>query len=530
MNDELVKRLDLLDEIAQLGAPGRLPADVQQRAATVSQQARARLGHGTTNTVVALAGGTGSGKSSLFNALIGAPIAASSVRRPTTSVAQAIVVGEPADGLLDWLQIDRRHSTVNPELDGLVLVDLPDHDSTVTAHRAEVDRLVEVVDVFCWVVDPQKYADAALHRDYLARFSGHAGVTVVVLNQADLLSPTDRAACLTDLGQLLARNGFSGVRIVATSAQTGEGVGELRREIGARVAERRAVVARLAADLDWLGTDLLAAASDATLQPVSQPQRSRIIDAATTAAGGNEVATGVEAAMKHRASLAMGWPPVRWVRNLRPDPLKRLGLGTAQPKRKAKPSTGVTVRRTALVTNPVGQAILANEVRAAARTIGDLAAPTARERLDLVAASTLGGLPDALDAALGSTELPIKPPRWWTLAGLAQSLVSLAMIGGFVWLGAIAVLDWLRVPALPLPTFRGWPVPTLLVFGGAVLGIAIAMLGRRIVAAAARRRGRLARDALRRQLSVTIDDLVINPLNTEAGELNRLGDLVRRFG
>ena len=173
---------------------------------------------------------------------------------------------------------------------------------------------------------------------------------------------------------------------------------------------------------------------------------------------------------------------------------------------------------------------MANEVRAAARTIGDLAAPTARERLDLVAASTLGGLPDALDAALGSTELPIKPPRWWTLAGLAQSLVSLAMIGGFVWLGAIAILDWLRVPALPLPTFRGWPVPTLLVFGGAVLGIAIAMLGRRIVAAAARRRGRLARDALRRQLSVTIDDLVINPLNTEAGELNRLGDLVRRFG
>ena len=31
----------------------------------------------------------------------------------------------------------------------------------------EVDRLVQLVDMLIWVVDPQKYADAALHDRYL---------------------------------------------------------------------------------------------------------------------------------------------------------------------------------------------------------------------------------------------------------------------------------------------------------------------------------------------------------------------------
>ena len=48
-----------------------------------------------------------------------------------------------------------------------MLLDLPDHDSTVAAHRLEVDRLVALVDVLVWVLDPQKYADAAIHERYL---------------------------------------------------------------------------------------------------------------------------------------------------------------------------------------------------------------------------------------------------------------------------------------------------------------------------------------------------------------------------
>ena len=47
-------------------------------------------------------------------------------------------------------------------------MDLPDHDSTEVSHHLEVDRLVELADLLVWVLDPQKYADAALHDRYLA--------------------------------------------------------------------------------------------------------------------------------------------------------------------------------------------------------------------------------------------------------------------------------------------------------------------------------------------------------------------------
>ncbi|OEV14290.1 hypothetical protein AN219_28215, partial [Streptomyces nanshensis] len=78
--------------------------------------------------------------------------------------------GSP-DGLLDRLGIPQhaRHRTHDGTLSGLVLVDLPDHDSAAPGHREQVDRMLELVDAVVWVVDPEKYADALLHEDYLRR-------------------------------------------------------------------------------------------------------------------------------------------------------------------------------------------------------------------------------------------------------------------------------------------------------------------------------------------------------------------------
>ena len=63
--------------------PGAVVAKVEERTALVG-------GH----TVVALAGATGSGKSSLFNALVGSPVATVGVRRPTTSTPTAAIWGD----------------------------------------------------------------------------------------------------------------------------------------------------------------------------------------------------------------------------------------------------------------------------------------------------------------------------------------------------------------------------------------------------------------------------------------------------
>src|SRR6201999_2164159 len=113
------------------------------QASEIVERAASRLRLSADHTVVAIAGATGSGKSSTFNALTGLELSAVGVRRPTTSWATACVWGsEGAQELLEWLGIPPRHQTTRDsmldaardvakadrELDGVVLLDLPDHD------------------------------------------------------------------------------------------------------------------------------------------------------------------------------------------------------------------------------------------------------------------------------------------------------------------------------------------------------------------------------------------------------------------
>src|SRR5271165_2843771 len=212
-------------------------------------------------TVVALAGGTGSGKSSLFNALAGATFSPAGVMRPTTRHLHACVWGmEGAAPLLDWLSVQRRHrygrasalDEGEASLTGLLLLDLPDHDSVVTGSAALVDRLVKMADMLVWVLDPLKYADASVHRRYLVPLAGHAAVTTVVLNQGDTLSPDQVADCGSDLRRLLDSEGLSETQVLVTSATTGAGLKELRRVLAGAVAARRASADRITADVDAL--------------------------------------------------------------------------------------------------------------------------------------------------------------------------------------------------------------------------------------------------------------------------------------
>ena len=178
----------LTDRVRALGdaaeaCEGRVPAEAVSEAQRVVRQVDKRLAFSGSATVVALAGATGSGKSSLFNALSGTDLARIGLTRPTTSEPLAVTWGdEPTEDLLDWLQVARRHALAagsgsgpdQSSLDGLVLLDLPDHDSTEKGHQLQVDRMVQLVDVLVWVVDPQKYADAVLHERYLQPLAEHA--------------------------------------------------------------------------------------------------------------------------------------------------------------------------------------------------------------------------------------------------------------------------------------------------------------------------------------------------------------------
>ena len=118
----------------------------------------------------------------------------------------------------------------------------------------EVDRLVQLVDMLIWVVDPQKYADAALHDRYLMPLAQHADVMMIVLNQADRL--TARRAGTVPGGPASAAGpseGLAKVPVLAVSAVTGEGMEELRERLARQVADKQAAARRLAADVAVAG-------------------------------------------------------------------------------------------------------------------------------------------------------------------------------------------------------------------------------------------------------------------------------------
>ncbi|MDQ3733030.1 MAG: 50S ribosome-binding GTPase, partial [Actinomycetota bacterium] len=328
---ELQVRLAALAKATEAGI-GRIPEPALGPARAVLTRAGQRLEHSTEHTVVALAGSTGSGKSSLFNRLAGEQLAPVGVRRPTTAQPQACIWGPGAEGagsLLDWLGIDQRHVLSSPGgngLTGLVLLDLPDHDSTALSHRLEVDRLVELVDLMIWVVDPQKYADAILHRRYLAPLAKHGSVMMFALNHIDELSDTQREVCLADLRRLLAEDGFDKPVILATSATTGMGTDRLVAVMQDRVRKTKAAAARLTADVDRAAADLAEHGFDHPVTVADEPSPG-LVDALSTAAGVPAVAAAVASSYELRAREHVGFPLTRWLARLRPDPLRRLHLG-----------------------------------------------------------------------------------------------------------------------------------------------------------------------------------------------------------
>src|SRR6478752_1401004 len=244
---DLSDRIEGLEQASE-AARGRLDDQVVEEAEAAAHRVATRLGLTADHTVVALAGATGSGKSSTFNALAGVELSSVGVRRPTTSWATACVWGkEGADELLEYLEIAPRHQVMRDSLldlgkedsalQGVVLLDLPDHDSTEVSHHLEVNRLIELADLMVWVLDPQKYADAAVHDRYLAPLATHKDVMLVVLNHVDTVPAGRLESMLADVRRLLDADGLEGVPVIATSARTGQGMDELRREIATRVAK-----------------------------------------------------------------------------------------------------------------------------------------------------------------------------------------------------------------------------------------------------------------------------------------------------
>lgn len=508
--------------------------------------ARALLGRAATRrrlaperTVVALAGGTGSGKSTLFNALAGEALAPTGVRRPTTSRSRAAIwpaagAGEGVDqvsDLLDWLEVRDRHFVTGetggsggsgaggqsggaggsgqPEpagLAGLVLVDLPDFDSTAAAHRLEAERMTGVVDLLVWVLDPQKYADAAVHQRYLRPLAAHREVMMVVLNQADRLDADALDRCRRHLAQLLADDGLAGVPVLTTSATRGDGLPPLRAALAKRVETSQVALARLHADADAAVTALepLCAAKSRGSDRDATRSEETLVRALAVAAGAGPVADAAGRSYQMRATAAVGWPLTRWVGRLRPDPLRRMHLDAN--------STGVTSRPAA---TGAQRALVSNALRELVNDRTEGLAPDWRASATAVIETRQNELPGELDQAVRGARLShADRPFWWAAVRAVQWLFLLVAVAGLVWLAVLAGFAYLQLPGPNVHIGRA-PVPTVLLIGGLALGLLTSVLVRPFVATGAARRRARARRSLDSGVREVARRSVLVPLDAE---------------
>ncbi|WP_435846920.1 GTPase [Streptomyces eurythermus] len=514
----LRSRLNALRELVGLSRT-RLDSRTLAEAGRVLNEAAARRKLSGRHTVVALAGATGSGKSQLFNSLAGVAISETGVRRPTTATPIACSWSDGAATLIDRLGIPGRlrrrpmHSPDNDgQLRGLVLVDLPDHDSAAVQHREQVDRILKLVDAVIWVVDPEKYADAMLHERYLRPMAGHAEVMFIVLNQVDRLPGDAADQVLDDLRRLLDEDGIAlgehgepGATVLALSALTGEGVGDLREALGQFVAERGAPARRVAADLDAAAAGLRPVYATGRRVGLTEEAREEFAARLADAVGATAAGEAAERAWLRNANRACGTP---WLR------LWRWYQGRGE----------ATTGRHAVRGQADEEATARQRVEQAVRTVADrasagLPAPWAQAVREAAVRGSQG-LSEALDALSARAGLPPgRPPRpgWWPVAVLVQAAMTLLQIVGGGWL--VGQIAGLMAPNLG--------VPVLLMVCGIVGGPLVEWGCRMAARGPARRYGQEAERRLREAAAGCGRARVLDPV---AAELLRYREVREQYG
>lgn len=509
---------------------GRVPDEVLVPARSALERAAQRRAHGEQLVVVALAGGTGTGKSSLFNAVAGHDLSAVDVTRPTTSETTAWVVAdvEEAVPLLDWLEVpaDRRfHAPATGRPDGLVLLDLPDIDSFETANQVIAGRLIERVDVLVWVVDPHKYAQASLHEGHLARLAEHAEVMHVVLNQIDRLDPDEVSACLDDLRHLVA--GRRGPQVLTTSAQTGAGLDRLTAAIHRDVTEKRAMAARIAADVRSAAADLTDALEPPAGADVGRGRHRAddLLDPAalTSAMGALAGVDGIGARARDvylevaRAStrsavlrfLALVAGAMGAVATVGRATGRLLGTSTSPAAGRLDPTVPTT---------EVEHVLAGLAVQARHQLPWSWAT-----RFHDVTNQVVAGLPNALKAAVAPVSHRPDRRRWWTAVAWIGTAAELLIAVGTGWLLASRVTPRTTLPSPPLVMVNeDVSLAGVLIGVGIVSWLVLLVVRQVAIRIGARRHRRVATRAAHTAIDQAVEATAIAPLRHEIDTYTRV--------
>lgn len=575
---------------------GRVPETVLLDAAETLERLSQRRELSTEHTVIGFFGATGSGKSTLFNAIAGQNIALSAPTRPTTSTVQAAIwEAEGSEELLDWLGINKRvypqtlalaaegeategneaggnnksaggvaapnavtepapglfnrirravggRGEMRTRTGGLILLDMPDFDSVTTTNRDLAARMMRYVDVLVWVVDPQKYADAVIHRDFMVPLAASGAQALCVLNQADKLAPAEVPAVLASLTRLLQAEGTEAHLLaapIAVSARTGEGVDVLRDLLAQVAAAKSLSLQRTDAQLHATASQLRTyAGGEGTVLAgaYALDAEQKLVKACYSSSQAEQVLEAATASYRRAAGQRTGWILTRWMSRLKADPLRRLHLGQQEETKstsKAEKSAGMLgsdsenapelVASSLPPLSAAQKAGMANAVRQYSKQMAARIDEPWKRSMKEAALSREAELPELLerdmvriDYGLGRTRAP------WVIFNALQWIALLSALVGVGWLTLISGMAYLQIQLPPAPTPEGSPVPlpTLLLLLGILLGIASAGVGRLLTAMGSRYYARKLRGRLQTGMEKAVQSCVVAPVQQEAKRLN----------
>jgi len=444
---DLNRLFDQLDEAIARSAEWAGPSEVES-IRTWLADAKQRVGYLGTSVLVGIAGGSGSGKSAVLNALVGREVAGSSSVRPTTGEPLAVLPLDPETEIVDVLHhlgIGRRD---HHELDDrLVLIDLPDVDSANPRHRRMVKHLSARLDALVWVLDPEKYNDQSIHVGLLDEMVRKQRHLIFVLNQADRVDPEQLKAIKDDLWKRLLAHGYDNPEISLTAAapRRGDpiGIDDLRQHVLELVGRKDVIVAKLVSEVAAARETLsvqtgVKPGTSVGFDRLWKPVRTKLLDSVCEHLGLDSYADEVG---RIGAATAVG--------TLR-DSLTAWRTGAPPPLPKIEvPDQGWT----GLVL-PLNRVVASLAAQAAPRAFDDFGGDWPEETVRAVVSDVMDELPE-----------PPTPhvPAWVTPATYAKYGLGIFAV--------IAVLVSVVVPA----TLRAGRWPTLLVAAAVALAAAMTL-------------------------------------------------------